>query len=234
MEIQYLLLYQLIAHLFADYFFQGQKMSDDKNALGFRSKYLIGHIFIVFITSWILSFQIEFFVVAGIIAICHFVIDGLKPNINNRPILGRYSFFIDQGLHLLVLIFAIYLFDNNFGWRPLFEIPLSFNHQVLIACYLICLKPANIVIKEIFRVSQIEVSSDNEMPNAGKLIGILERLLALTFIIIGQFQAVGFLLAAKSVLRYKDTETLKMEYVLIGTMLSFGVAVILGVWVTSL
>ena len=68
-----------------------------------------------------------------------------------------------------------------------------------------------------------------ELPNAGKLIGILERILALTFILIGQYQAVGFLIAAKSVLRYKDTDTLKTEYVLIGTMLSFGIAVVLGI-----
>jgi hypothetical protein len=110
---------------------------------------------------------------------------------------------------------------------------------------LCCLKPANILIKEVFRSSEIDVaiarkeesetlSVSDELPNAGKLIGILERVLALTFILIGQYQAVGFLIAAKSVLRYKDTDTLKTEYVLIGTMLSFGIAVVLGILATSI
>jgi hypothetical protein len=37
------------------------------------------------------------------------------------------------------------------------------------------------------------------------------------------------LIAAKSILRYGNNETLKTEYVLIGTMLSFGIAVIAGI-----
>jgi hypothetical protein len=43
-----------------------------------------------------------------------------------------------------------------------------------------------------------------------------------------QFDAVGFLIAAKSILRFKDDNTLKTEYVLIGTMLSFGIAIACG------
>ena len=72
-------------------------------------------------------------------------------------------------------------------------------------------------------------SQNNNLPNAGKLIGITERLLVLTFILFNQFEAVGFLIAAKSILRYKDDDTIKTEYVLIGTMLSFGIAVVLGI-----
>ena len=94
---------------------------------------------------------------------------------------------------------------------------------------MVCLKPANIFIKEVFLATDIQVSSDNEMPNAGKVIGVLERILTLTLIIALQFQAVGFLIAAKSILRYRNEETLKTEYVLIGTMLSFGIAVVAGI-----
>ena len=99
----------------------------------------------------------------------------------------------------------------------------------LIISYLLCLKPANIFIREVFSATEVEVTSDNELPNAGKVIGVLERLLTLTFIVINQYEAVGFLIAAKSILRYRNDETLKTEYVLIGTMLSFGIATILGI-----
>ena len=46
-------------------------------------------------------------------------------------------------------------------------------------------------------------------------------------------EAVGFLIAAKSILRYKDTDNLKTEYVLIGTLLSFGTATLLSLWYLS-
>lgn len=42
------------------------------------------------------------------------------------------------------------------------------------------------------------------------------------------------LIAAKSILRYRSDETLKSEYVLIGTLLSFGIAVIAGIVVNIL
>ena len=70
------------------------------------------------------------------------------------------------------------------------------------------------------------------MPNAGKWIGYLERILILTFVLPGNIDCVGFLLAAKSVFRFgelnrsKDVKT--TEYVLIGTFTSFAIAILLG------
>jgi hypothetical protein len=49
--------------------------------------------------------------------------------------------------------------------------------------------------------------------------------MVLVFVLIGQFSAVGFLIAAKSILRFKDGDLIKTEYVLIGTMLSFSIAI---------
>ena len=102
--------------------------------------------------------------------------------------------------------------------------------MAIILGYLLCIKPANIFIRETLVVGNIESISDTtaELKNAGKLIGILERILVLTFVIIGKLEVVGFLIAAKSILRYKDTNTIKTEYVLIGTMLSFGIAMLVG------
>lgn len=70
------------------------------------------------------------------------------------------------------------------------------------------------------------------LPNAGKWIGYLERILILTFIFTDSIEGVGFLLAAKSVFRFgelnraKDIKT--TEYVLIGTFTSFTIAILLG------
>tara|TARA_R100000935_G_scaffold58415_2_gene95385 strand:- start:63889 stop:64626 length:738 start_codon:yes stop_codon:yes gene_type:complete len=240
MEITTFLVLQFLAHVLADFFLQTQKMANEKNSLGFKSRLLPMHILIVFVCSWILSFQIEFFVGAGIIAIIHYIIDGFKAKANKHPKLWKYAFFIDQILHVTALVAVAFFFEKYHGLEPLFELPVTVTFVAIVTAYLLCLKPANIIIKEVFRSSQIDVAvaekekaetldGMEELPNAGKLIGVLERILALTFILIGQYQAVGFLLAAKSVLRYKDTDTLKTEYVLIGTMLSFGIAVVLGI-----
>lgn len=229
MEFNTFLLLQVLAHVFADYFFQTNKLAKNKNKKGFKSKFLIWHALIVFVLSWLFSFQLNFVLGSAVIAVTHYLIDGFKPKLNKHKTLGNYSFFIDQGIHLLIIAVVVFLFNDLKGINPNIELPFSLKTWFLIAGYLICLKPANVFIKEVFNTSKIIVSSNNEMPNAGQLIGILERLLTLTFIVVQQYEAVGFLIAAKSILRYRDDETLKTEYVLIGTMLSFGIAVILGI-----
>jgi hypothetical protein len=49
-----------------------------------------------------------------------------------------------------------------------------------------------------------------------------------------QYEAVGFLIAAKSILRYEGKKTSKTEYVLIGSLLSFGIGIIIGISILKL
>ncbi len=68
--------------------------------------------------------------------------------------------------------------------------------------------------------------------NAGKYIGILERLFIFGFVVANFWEGIGFLLAAKSIFRFGDLNNAKerhlTEYVLIGTFLSFGCAILVG------
>ena len=67
----------------------------------------------------------------------------------------------------------------------------------------------------------------NGLPSGGKLIGLLERGLIYVMILAGQPAGIGFLIAAKSVLRFEATsDEKKAEYVIIGTLASFGWAMI--------
>ncbi len=234
MDISNLLILQFFAHILADYFFQTQKMADSKSKFGFKSKWLILHGILVFASAWLLSFQLNYVFPALIIAVTHYVIDGFKPWLSRNRYFGHYSYFIDQILHLLVILAVVNFYYSNFEVVEISFIQDQFQIILLIIAYLCCLKPANIFIKEMLRSTKIVVDNDDDLPNGGKVIGNLERILTLTFILIGQFQAVGFLIAAKSILRYKDTDTLKTEYVLIGTMLSFGIALALGLAVQFL
>lgn len=68
--------------------------------------------------------------------------------------------------------------------------------------------------------------------NRGRVIGLLERVLIYAFVLTGQFGAIGFTLAAKGFTRFKELENRGFaEYVLIGTLLSSGVAMGVGVWI---
>lgn len=66
-----------------------------------------------------------------------------------------------------------------------------------------------------------------------EIIGWLERFLVLLFVLIGYYQGVGFVLAAKSVLRYgeikSDQDRMFAEYVIVGTLMSFAIALLLGI-----
>ncbi len=234
MEMSILILLQFFAHILADYFFQTQKMADSKGKFGFKSKWLVLHGILVFAIAWFLSFQLNYVLPALFIAITHYIIDGFKPWLSRNKYVGGYSYFIDQILHLAIILIIVNFYFKHFNFTPTIFIYDNLQIVVLLIAYLCCLKPANIFIKEMLRSTKIVVSNETDLPNGGKVIGNLERILTLTFILIGQFQAVGFLIAAKSILRYKDTDTLKTEYVLIGTMLSFGIALALGLAVPLL
>jgi hypothetical protein len=68
-------------------------------------------------------------------------------------------------------------------------------------------------------------------------IGILERILILIFILVGQFAAIGFLIAAKSIFRFNDTRedgNIKAEYFLLGTLVSFTLAIVIGLLIKYL
>ena len=81
-------------------------------------------------------------------------------------------------------------------------------------------------------------SSEGSLPLAGQSIGMIERVLLLSFILLDQFAGLGFLLAAKSVFRFGDLSASKdkklTEYVMLGTLLSVSVTLFVGLSVNSL
>ncbi len=221
-----LVVLQTIAHLFADYTFQGNKIAQSKAEFGFRSPLLKWHILIVFVCAAIFALDYRFLPFALGTALLHWVIDGCKPFLLKSKALEKGAFFIDQFLHIVTYTVASWLFLKLFTWEPIIFDTSYFPYFSVVAVFLFCTKPANILLRaifDLFSVSFTEKSQD--LPNAGRLIGITERWMVIVFILVGQFSAVGFLITAKSILRFKDGDYLKTEYVLIGTMLSFAIAI---------
>lgn len=216
----------VLAHIIGDFYLQTDKYCQHKESKQFKSWFLYVHAIIIGLLSWMIVPSCDFGLWALLVAVSHFVIDAFK--IHNSK--GLRSFIIDQLLHLgiLVTISAMY--------RTTKELPLqmidcsgSFSTPLLILAILLCTKPANILIKLILEKYQVgESESCNNIKNAGALIGNLERILTIIFVLLGQFEAIGFIVAAKSILRFKDTDTAKTEYVLAGTFLSFCIAILCG------
>ncbi|MDW7708910.1 MAG: hypothetical protein SCH98_00435 [Deferrisomatales bacterium] len=93
-------------------------------------------------------------------------------------------------------------------------------------------------LRRLLRAEDVEgISSFRRMGlhDAGRIIGCLERFLFLTFVLADAWSAVGFVLAAKGLIRYgeiqDDRDHKIAEYVLIGTMASLAWAVTVGLLV---
>lgn len=222
-----LLILQLLAHLVSDFYLQTEKSCKSKADNAFKSRYLYIHALITFACAWLFSLNVGYWWAALLIAVLHLVIDGLKSVCKNL----KGAFFIDQLLHLAVIVAAVMLFNKVSTialptWLPETKVLLW------IVAFVFCLRPANFFIQNIFKDAKISIpdgGKEDNLPNAGHVIGNVERMLTLVFVMLGQYEAIGFLLAAKSLLRFRETDTVKSEYVLVGTLLSFGIAILLGV-----
>ncbi|HPS66038.1 MAG TPA: DUF3307 domain-containing protein [Ignavibacteria bacterium] len=229
MTVYDLFVLQIISHILSDFFFQTDRWAKDKIKKGVRSKFIKIHLLITFILSWIFSFQVLFIAASFVIAGLHILFDVIKLKIT-----FKYKFFADQLMHVAVITLCVYLYYNIAGINPIFRLSLSTYYLIIAAGYLICLKPSNILIREILNVYNIKVENNEGIMNAGKLIGVTERIISLTFLLYGIPEAVGFVIAGKSILRFRDTDTTKTEYVLVGTLLSFTVAILIGVAINIL
>lgn len=216
----------VLAHIVGDFYLQTDKCCEQKETKKFKSRFLYAHAIIIGLLSWIIVPSYNFGLWVLLIAVSHFAIDAIKVHCPK----GLWSFVIDQLFHLGILATISNIYE------PAKELPLqimegssSVSTPLLILAILLCMKPANILIKLILEKYQVgESESCNNIKNAGALIGNLERILTIVFVLLGQFEAIGFIVAAKSILRFKDTDTAKTEYVLAGTFLSFGIAILCG------
>jgi len=223
-----LLLRLLIAHLIGDFILQSDKWVKEKETKKLASGKLYLHALIHGLLSLILMWDLSFWYVALIISISHLIIDAGKILIQNEKS-KRSLFFIDQFLHLLVIALIIVTIHTE-----AIEIEFTDLHLLTLLSIIFLAQPASILVKTLISVytPKTEIGENESLVNAGKYIGILERLLVFVFIATDHWEGVGFLIAAKSIFRFSDLTESKdrklTEYILIGTLLSFGIAILTG------
>jgi hypothetical protein len=152
-------------------------------------------------------------------------------------------FVFDQAAHLSVLFFISYYLPptllakglSNSFWIE--AIGIIYLKVVLIIVSLILVtKFSSIIIAYIIKPYQIKLGADQENNSlnirTGRLVGILERLIILILFLADMGTIVGFLITAKSILRYgeikNEEDKAKVEYILIGTLLSFALGIIIA------
>jgi hypothetical protein len=222
----------ILAHLLGDFVLQPNSWVADKENRKLKSKYLYLHVLIHTALSFIFLWDVQLWWVAVLVGVSHFIIDTCKlsfQTVKNK----KGWFFIDQALHVLVIA-GISFYFNEFN----FEFLKDQETLKIIMAALFLTSPASIFIKILLSSwTPVPETAGNiqteSLSSAGKYIGILERLLVFTFILVDHWEGVGFMVAAKSVFRFSDLAQAKQrkltEYVLIGTLLSFGMAVLTGI-----
>lgn len=230
----------LLAHLSGDFLLQPRRWVDSRQRHKRRSRALYLHAglhgLLVLLVLGIAG-SAPGIALAGalLVATSHALIDLGKAHLDPHRL--RW-FLLDQLLHLAVLL-GLWL-----AWlgslRPLAEVAAwlaSPQTLTLAGAYLLVTRPMAIAIALAMRPWSDEVTDPGTLVAAGARIGMLERFLVLTLVLLDELTAVGFLLTAKSVLRFGDLREHRdrklTEYVLLGTLLSVSATLALGLLVRS-
>jgi len=182
-----------------------------------------------------------------VIASSHVTIEGLTGRGQRRE--GRFR--AGQLLHVMVLVGVWLLLTDGSAVRVVdyaVANALSLGTAAVLLAALLVLWPTSAVIKTVLGLvwSGKKAEATSELVKAGRYIGYSERLLVLIFMLLQRYEAIGLLIAAKSILRVGEaavssparggtgqpgTDDLvqkKTEYILLGTLLSFLAAIIAG------
>jgi hypothetical protein len=227
------LLFRLIlAHILTDFIFQPDKWVEDKRANQGKSKYLYLHGCLTAVIAYIFAGYWTNLWIPASIGITHTLIDYLKLKLDKS---GSINGFVSDQLAHFVVIIIVWM--NLIETENLFEkiSPMVSNLKILsiLTGYVLCTTPISFLVGIATRKWQEELKKGGaaveNLLNGGKWIGIIERLMIFTFVLLAKYEAIGFLITAKSILRFRqDTEIKQSEYVLVGTILSYGLAIMIG------
>lgn len=227
-----IILQLLLAHVLTDFVFQNIKMVEHKRKYKAKSWYLYVHSILAGFLTYIILQQWSSFIIPITIVVTHFLIDLWKLHQKQDNL--KY-FLIDQFLHIIVIFIAwLYLIQGFSDVLPEMKtFFISTENLAVLTGYLIIVFPVGFVIGKATERWQKEIAKDEQqssLKKAGRYIGIFERILVLTFVLTSNFSAIGFLIAAKSILRFSDSKggRKQTEYVLIGTLMSFTICILIG------
>ncbi len=226
----------LLGHVLGDFYFQSKSMAEKKQT-AFRSLLLHGALYMLGMAlplgvAALLSFNFAWLWLWLCVGLAHLTTDFLKRYIKYKP------FILDQLLHLFALGLAALIWGRALTVHPyiLYDAPFLPSKPLIavIAGVLCLLKPVGLLIGkgEIWDFNKAKTPPDESQKDAGRMIGYLERLIVYFLLLFGQVGAVGFVIAAKAVIRFpeiREGQTALAEYYLIGTLLSMAFAFVIPI-----
>lgn len=221
------LLKLLLAHLLTDFILQPYSWIESRNRKHFESGKLYLHGLVTAFVACILIGW-KYWLVALIIFITHTLIDGWKSYQKQN---SAY-FLIDQLFHIIIIAacwyFTFIQWENvKHAWAVMNS---NTNFWMILTACIFLTSPSGILIGQLTKNWRDQIPDSENLANAGKWIGIAERIIILIFVMQGQYSAIGLLITAKGIIRFneKDRQEIKTEYLVIGTLLSIGIAIVTG------
>jgi hypothetical protein len=233
------------AHFLSDFILQ----TDADAARKRNPLILVKHAAIVAATSYLLCGILGLWQVPLAIFVIHGAADFIKTRLRSESV---YAFLADQAMHLGAIGAIVWVLNHSNmlppEGLPIFWVGLCgktfLQGLVLVTGLIASVKAGGIVIGLAVKTLTAEpaVSSENGvgtlgrgahgLENGGKIIGYLERGLIFLFILMEYPGGIGFLIAAKSILRFgevKDRENrMQAEYIIIGTFMSYGYGILIA------
>ncbi len=244
----------LIFHQLGDFIFQSNEMvSKKKESVWWLLFHCAIYSTCITLVAMLWSCTIQTLLICLLVFVVHFVIDGIriiiekkyssKPSRLNdndksknrkKAVVEFWLLVFDQILHWMTLFLFSRIFLNQSclisDISSVLKITIELKHVYIILCLITITSPVATFIKHLLNIYTGEDNKQqDEQKNAGYLIGILERLLVFTMALLSQYEAIGFVLAAKSLARFKEFEDKKFaEKYIIGTLASVGSAIMLA------
>ena len=147
---------------------------------------------------------------------------------------------VQQGLQIAAIAGVAWLFPTAFGdgWGRYLAQPTLAHALValtLTAGLILSVQAGGVVIGLATQPFRDQVDDDliRGLRNGSLYIGWLERSLVMLLVLVNQTAGVGFLITAKSILRFSDVQDPKhrmaSEYIILGTFMSFGWGLLVAV-----
>lgn len=229
----------LFVHLVFDFLLQPKSWIDDRISHKIKSTSALLHAFLHGLFAWVILLELHLWWVGVLIFITHWLIDVWKSYQKNN----LQTFLLDQLIHVLVLITATVLViaPGQIIIQEKISTMLSSTSTLVFLAFstgfILLLRPTSLVLKYFMTRFELEERDIKGLDNAGQWIGYFERIIILVSVMMGAYTVLGFLVASKSLLRFGETEqkTRKhTEYVLVGSLLSWGIGLLIAVSVQLL
>ena len=214
----------LFAHVLGDFVLQSNRMAATKGQAGTLSL----HGLIVLSTAVTATGNLSPWLLA--LTAAHLAIDLVK----SRLPATLWPFLADQAVHAATIVACAALAPKMWADGLWSGHPLVPGLMALTAGAVIATRAGGFAIGLL--MVPWAAHAPPGLPGGGGTIGNLERGLIFLLILTGQAQSIGFLIAAKSVLRFGSISTEKevSEYVIIGTLASFSWGIVAALATTAL